>query len=159
MICEKCGLDIRNPEVTCPRCGNALPIGHKIRTGMEAGSVDSWAGEQLKEQEITQTEWEEFRTEHPSVIGLMVAIAIRVVFYIIAIIVSLIAQTHPWRGLLLLVNALTALIVICLMDVYDEPTEKHISKTICLGILWTDLGLSGLIVVLSVVNWVLSLFA
>lgn len=132
MTCEKCGLFIQHPGTTCPRCGVLLPQLQVVRNGLEEGSLDAWSGETIDSTETLKYQEDEdisFLEAHPSAKMFLGALAIRISFYIVGLLL-LLADVSVWSGLGVWINLAIAIAPAFLVVVQPEEQDFYWLKPI-----------------------------
>ena len=156
MICEKCGLEIKQQEITCPRCGDVLPKEIMFRDSIERGSLDEWAETPTGFQAIEEEKegLEAYLEQHPSATFFFGALAFRLTFYLLAALSSLITDINIWHGWGLVANCIIAAMATVLILLKLEDRDFFWGKTIPSILVLTDTLITFIIVVWPVFKWI-----
>ena len=151
MVCEKCGFVMVTPEKICPRCGYVLPQEKLHRDAIEEGSLDAWSESAIVEEVAGRSDiivipgLEKFTTEHPNSIIYMGALAVRIIFYFLALVTWLFTKKTIWSGAGIVINLMVAAVASLLILSQPEEQDFYWFKTISTILILLDTALTMLV--------------
>lgn len=156
MICEKCGLQIRQPGETCPRCGDVLLKEVLERAKVESGSLDAWAEDDTDFKPIEEEKkgLDAYLEIHPSAPFFLGAAGARILFYIIGIILLIFTNISFWSGWGVVVNCCMAAVATFLIVFQPEERDFYWFKTITSICVLIDTAITFMVLIWPAVEWI-----
>ena len=144
MICIKCGLELEKPQDVCPRCGNVIPKIEIERSEIEAGSLDAWSEDAAVTYVSAKRNMPRLPLisplieAHPGAWPYVGALAIRITFYLLNLIIMLFSTWTIWSGIGLFVNLIVASVAMLLIAAQDRDEDWYWLRPISTIITFAD---------------------